>query len=1804
MPDLSKMSDDDLMAAYGQAQKSSDATKMSDHDLLNAYDVARAHPAGQLTDYGTPIPGSSPEFDSYIANSGIGHVLDAVGHGAKQGWGTQEIVSPDTADLLRKAGVFPDAAKPQHDIIRGFNEAMLRPAAAGLDMAIRAGGQFLRGTGAAISGLQAGIAQTGEELGAPQLGRDVAGMIEAFPQEGMGLQGVLPQTHVPFSLDVARAEGVLGTEAEWKGIDHPTEDFPAGTTTHFPAPVEHTLGEAPQPYEATLSPDVQQMVSEATPPKDIHEAARRVAPSVFDEFDSLKEGQDALRSQIAMGQESLRQAAEAQAPHAAEIADLEERLQDTTPRLAKKYEARLAALVPERDAFLADEFTMSVLTRDTPEIASMRQQLQELDYRMRDLAPDVTAAYREAEKQFPEEVTPPVAAPVNPASEAAAQVTPPEAKPVVSSREPQLDTTAAPTPVPVAAATGTAPLNIAADVSKKLVAAGRPLEEADAAGAVQEALWRTRADTFQGAKGSAEEMYASEAPDIRAGKTRARVPEMAQTKQGKIRLTDDGRAVITLFKDANASTFLHETGHDWLERMVRDAADPAAPEQMRTDAATVRSYLGNDGGDLTTRQHEKFARSFERYFMEGHAPSRGLASVFEKFRNWLTTIYQTVDRLRAPITDDIRDVFDRLLTRTPERAVIAKEAEQQAFADRMTAGLDREVDPTKIFAGVAEDLADLHETDAQTTPPEQASSTADQMEREIDAIAKTYAPEVADALTRANEPPAAAEPGATGVGGNTTARAGAAGSHANSGEPEHAGGAAKLGTGTEGSGGAATEGVAGAESGAAASPYTRVPKEPERLINFLRRATADGKPGGLRDSTGDISAIVGGTKGRPGLINNRTGQSLDDATLRAWQAGYFPGLDQRPSINDLLDAIRDDHAGNPRYSMHDQDAADAYDQANAQNSEIDHLADRHGIDPTGLTREQFFDKIAEKLSLDELEHEIRNAADTGFADMDAAIRDVGEPPGYDTARSAEDLENEARQEDASRPAQQGAGRGPGPGHAGTSPDNGKGGGEQVGGGAGAAGGTGAEVPKGLPPLDVKAEPADFRTKADREIEKAANIRLDKINTTADMNDALRDLAKQNGDFMDARYGTPAFQTHLDIRNTRTLLRAATSDVMEAAVKAAGGDVEAIADFARKQQRAAMVFSHLSTLSADWAHAGHELNRVMPEWDKALNVAQQIQDTTGRTLFQLQQQAAAMLNMPTAEQAGKMAGDAQMTRWQKIRGGIISYFINNLISGPLTHMAYGLGNVTTALYRAVPETLVQASIGAMRGAPDRVYFGEAGAQLFGLAHGAGSGIGPAMKALKTGIANLPGQPEALGFRPQSIPGKGGYILETPSRGVTAIHTLFYSMSYSAEIARLAFRDAAARGLRDSAFDAEVARLTSSPTPEMMDGADSVATRGVLMKRPEFGSPQDYLTKFANSNIAAKLIMPFMQIGMNILEEGIVQRTPLSLLTSEARAELTGARGGAARDLRIGKIATGSMLGGAAVGLAASGYMTGSGPVNADQRRVLEDTGWKAYSIKFGDTYVPYRKYLGFLGPLVASAADVYEVGHALHGEDLTKATGALAFGFSEVVADETWMTGLSSFIEAARNWDTKGEQYLRNLATSFIPFSVGLSQTARMVDPYQRQARTLIDAARNKIPVVSEGLQPQIGIWGQPIASHTMLSPGTDTHDPVDARLRALGFGVTPVERKVTGIPLTDPQYANLQRTAGMLAHTRLSAMMQAPGFAQLPAGIQTKAIQETITRSREAARALTKMQNPAIPQQAAQNKQNLRMNGKPGAAGY
>ena len=102
-----------------------------------------------------------------------------------------------------------------------------------------------------------------------------------------------------------------------------------------------------------------------------------------------------------------------------------------------------------------------------------------------------------------------------------------------------------------------------------------------------------------------------------------------------------GQTTITLGRNADLSTFLHETGHVWLEELRADALLVEAPESLRRDWALVRGWLGiADGTAPTLVQHEQWARGVDAYFREGRAPSLELADVFSRFRAWLVQVYR------------------------------------------------------------------------------------------------------------------------------------------------------------------------------------------------------------------------------------------------------------------------------------------------------------------------------------------------------------------------------------------------------------------------------------------------------------------------------------------------------------------------------------------------------------------------------------------------------------------------------------------------------------------------------------------------------------------------------------------------------------------------------------------------------------------------------------------------------------------------------------------------------------------------------------------------------------------------------------------------------------------------------------------------------------------------------------------------------------------------------------------------------------------------------------------------------------
>lgn len=132
--------------------------------------------------------------------------------------------------------------------------------------------------------------------------------------------------------------------------------------------------------------------------------------------------------------------------------------------------------------------------------------------------------------------------------------------------------------------------------------------------------------------------------------------------------------LITLFQSSDASTFIHESGHFFLDVMTDLANQPDAPQQLRQDMRTLMSWFGvkslDDWNAMTLEEkreyHEKFARGFERYMREGKPPSIKLMRIFHSFMNWLKGVYSSVKQLNVKLTPEVREVMDRMLATDQE----------------------------------------------------------------------------------------------------------------------------------------------------------------------------------------------------------------------------------------------------------------------------------------------------------------------------------------------------------------------------------------------------------------------------------------------------------------------------------------------------------------------------------------------------------------------------------------------------------------------------------------------------------------------------------------------------------------------------------------------------------------------------------------------------------------------------------------------------------------------------------------------------------------------------------------------------------------------------------------------------------------------------------------------------------------------------------------------------------------------------------------------------------------------------------
>lgn len=1390
----------------------------------------------------------------FLKTTGVGRIMTATGHGFDEAFGSEQVgLSPENKQALAKAGVLPDYEKGQGTLLQHINEALILPAAAALNTAWRL-------PGGVIGAVESGLTQTGEETGFPQIGKGLAEQVEFGAQ---GAPGMDLFAHGPSGVPKVVADGsrakVFDGEAQYMGLKESTPEQDAARVPQLREQAEAGAINLQKGQEALTEPK-----APFTPePQTIHDVVRQDNPQLFSEYDALKTRADSYSQTFQELIAQHREEAEASAPHNEEITALQEKMEDASARKAKIYQEKIDDLKDKNQAYVEDRMDPKHFSND---INNIRSELAPITQRIGDLAPDVRKAYQDAGAKIPPEAP----ATVQEVREPSPIAPEPEEAPAPETTPEQTD-------------------KIADTISKSLEAAGRPKEEAQASAQVAASFYKTLADTYGGKHGTAEDWLAREGSAVKAG------GEGKTTRGSYSPATDTAKATIRLMKSANASTFIHETGHHFLSVMDRYASKADVPQALKDDYATVRKWLGLKDGDnlfeknakgrfTFEKQQEQFAKGFENYVREGVAPSKQLAGVFAKFKEWLTNIYQSAQKLNTPITDEIRGVFDRLLAHEPEKTVIAPEKER--------------AEPTPI------------------APEPVASPVSDEPIGAAPAGAK---PEAKPAAPEKPKPEGqVAEPGLKG--------------------------------------------------------------------SFIK---ADGKL--------DTDAL------NYALYNNTPD----------WLQKYFNEYDER------------------------------------------------------------------------------NRSTYGNA-----------------ASEVETLESVQKLVDAS----------------------------------------------GWTPAEIRG----------MEIGQKKN-RMQQL--------ASADLFKQ--------------------------MVGAVRE--KAASAAASGDPKKIAEFWESTQEHGLLMQAFRDQKAYAAEASRNLGirrAIKAATADAEQFAELFQKITDKSPKDVTKQAEMLNKLTNPGGAEKFLKDGAQTPWQKFKNGMLEYYINALISGPVTHLRYSLGNALNAMWTPLFEIPAAAVIGRTREIisgernTDRVYLGEAGAQLHGLLKGSRDGLTAAAEAFRNNLSPaLPGEAvpkqvvegQKIG---SAIPGVAGKVINLPSRSVSAIHSFFKSLRYEQNIQGMAYRQAMKEGLEGDAFTNRVSDLTTTPTPGMMKDATVNSLKELYMSPSEYSGFMGTLVRATNKSMLAKIIVPFMKIGTQITRNAFIERTPLGLASTEVRENAFYQHGGAAGDTQLAKMTTGVALMGTLSLMVAEGLATGDGPTNPDQRAIWL-LNHKPNSMTIGGVTVPYQG-LGHLGMLMRFAANMTETAR---GWD-EKGGDHLAHNFLESltrsVLDENFMRGVKDMTDAVYHPDEYGEKWLQDFATNWLPFSVGMSQVARLVDPVHRVAHDITDAAWSKIPVLSKGLYPQRDRFGEPINNSTTLQ--NYASDPTVQRMEALHQGIGRLERKIRGVQLSDGEYDEYSKIAGRLTKMRLDAAVGVPGFDQAPQGVQIQIIHKIVESSRESARKLVMMQNPEVIHKATQAK--------------
>lgn len=463
-------------------------------------------------------------------------------------------------------------------------------------------------------------------------------------------------------------------------------------------------------------------------------------------------------------------------------------------------------------------------------------------------------------------------------------------------------------------------------------------------------------------------------------------------------------------------------------------------------------------------------------------------------------------------------------------------------------------------------------------------------------------------------------------------------------------------------------------------------------------------------------------------------------------------------------------------------------------------------------------------------------------------------------------------------------------------------------------------------------------------------------------------------------------------------------------------------------------------------------------------------------------------------------------WDKF----LEYWKAGLVSGPPTLLGNMVSNTVFEGWRTGERGLagaIDAVVSAVRGTEQERYVSEAAAAMMSMRHA----MPEALKLFWNGLQEERIKPGSkYEGHVGAIEGTKGRVIRFPFRilqaGDDAAHHIAAQNELFSVATRMSIREARKGTIKQEQVptrqaelvnkarryaEAKTLREAGATLDEAAQNALADREAGMLWAQMDKAAKEatfhDVVDKFTQAAMAARararplgiplgdIVAPFLAAPSRILSQA-ARRTPLGFI--EAAKAWKGVKEGRVSQGEFSEALARPMMGtllGISMFMAArEGLITGSGPNDERQKKLLQATGWQPYSVKVGDSYYSYKR-MEPLATVLGLAADLAEAkDEKTAGTVAEKLQGALVQNLTE----KSYITGITSLAEAWQDPKRYGARWVRQVQGSLVPNV--LRKAAAAIDPQVRDTTSIAGPIFGGIPGLSQQLPERQQGTGEPL----------------------------------------------------------------------------------------------------------------------------